>query len=153
MEEQRAALHLKIHRAETGPGRVSLLEVLAALDTAIAEVLEAQTTLQGLGEMGSDVVPALRGRTEGRTMVRSMDTDSREYKIGKQKVSDHPFPNALYAHGMTVKEWAEANGLKREKVRSWFMVGPGGRRIPAVWAERIRKEFKVPLTSWPHGVK
>lgn len=118
-----------------------------------AELALYEDLIGRIEALGMDRAPPLRERTEGRTMVRNMDTDSREYKIGKQKVSDHPFPNALYAHGMTVKEWAEANGLKREKVRSWFMVGPGGRRIPAVWAERIRKEYKVPLSAWPHGVK
>ncbi|HZN64725.1 MAG TPA: hypothetical protein VFB66_05450 [Tepidisphaeraceae bacterium] len=96
----------------------------------------------------------LPDRTDARTMGH-MQADSRELKIGKARAGDHPFPEALHAKGLTVTEWAEKQRpkLTREKVSSWYKPGKGGRRIPRAYAERILKDFGVPLASWPHGLK
>lgn len=138
----------------------ALAEIDAAITEARASFARTDDDLSQLAQLLVELgrVPGtvkqrpLPSRHVSRTMT-PMRAESREFKIGRAKVTDHPFPAALYARGMTVQDWAQANGLTREKVRSWFIPGAGGRRIPATWAGRIAKDFGVPLDAWPHGVK
>jgi len=68
--------------------------------------------------------------------------------------TDHPFVRALRARGLTITEWAATNKVGRGSVKSWFLPGAGGRRIPRAWADAIEKEFGVPATTrtWQHGI-
>jgi hypothetical protein len=74
---------------------------------------------------------------------------------GRPTKTKHPFPVALEKRGTTVAEWARANGLEREVVKSWFAPPPAGRRIPAVWAERIATELRIPASEavWKNGIR
>ncbi len=73
---------------------------------------------------------------------------------GRPLEAKHPFPNALQARGMTVTAWAENHGYDRARVKSWFAVGDGGRRIPRDVAESIEKELGIPATlkTWKNGI-
>lgn len=158
LEEQRAALQLKIHRAETGPGRVSLLEVLAALDTAIAEVMEAQTTLQGLGEMGSGAVPALRERPEtGNVFTEHMTAATlrdRNRAISRAK-SHTPLSEACRAAGLQSKnELAKKLKMSAGSLTAYEK----GRLVPSAVRAKIRalttsKLCPSGFDSWPNPEK
>lgn len=78
-----------------------------------------------------------------------------EKKPGRPLETAHPFPRTLVARGSSVAEWAEAHGLKRVVVRSWYAPKPDGRRIPAKWAKAIEREFKIPATEavWSNGIR
>ena len=74
---------------------------------------------------------------------------------GRKSRSEHPFPMALKERRppITVAQWADAHGLSRTTVMSWFLDGAAGRRIPRKYAREIAREFKVPMTAWVNGIK
>lgn len=119
------------------------------VDEAVAEALQGDAYRRAADALEAKGLP----RTETSRTVVPMDVDARELKIGRAMAGDHPFPRALHKRSMTVGEWAEKVGISREKVSSWWKAGPGGRRIPREWADRIRDEFGVPLSAWRNGVK
>jgi hypothetical protein len=76
-------------------------------------------------------------------------------KPGRPSESNHPFPVALgkLKPAVTLRQWAETHDLSRSKVASWLLTGDGGRRIPRKYADEIKKDFGVPLSAWPNGIR
>lgn len=106
------------------------------------------------------LVGAVRGLSaapKSRTLTQVAQPEAAEpRRRGRPTKSKHPFPLALEAAGTTVAEWARENDLEREVVKSWFAPGDAGRRIPALWAQRIARQFKsVPATDavWKNGIR
>ena len=89
------------------------------------------------------IVPNMQAQTQVRHERRGRPTETK-----------HPFPRALEARGITVTEWADKHGHSRGRVKSWFMTGSGGRRIPRDVAEAIEKELGIPATArtWKNGI-
>lgn len=91
--------------------------------------------------------------------INSHDMQAAEYAAaakvtGRPPESEHPFVLALRRRKMNVAQWARAHGLKRPKVMSWISDDPkNARRIPKAFADEIRREFRVPLSAWPAGVR
>jgi hypothetical protein len=81
-------------------------------------------------------------------------TAVRHDRPGRPTETKHPFPKALATRGLTVTEWAAKHGHNRGRVKSWFMPGSGGRRIPRDVAEAIEKELGIPATArtWKNGI-
>jgi len=77
----------------------------------------------------------------------------RRLGIAAARASAHPFPQAVLATGKTVSDWSAAHGLKHYVVRNWYGAGRKGRPIPRQWAEVIEREFAIPASAWPRGIK
>lgn len=81
--------------------------------------------------------------------------ERRRLGIAKARGSKHPFPRALYRAGTTVSALAEAHGLDRNIVKSWFAKGTAARPIPRKFANEIERAYGIQPTSaaWPRGLK
>ena len=104
------------------------------------------------GTMTSPATPATPPRQPARPANTAGEVQ-RRLGIAAARASAHPFPQALLASGRTVANWAEANGLRPDEVRTWYGAGRKGRPIPRQHAEAIEREFGVPASAWPRGVK
>lgn len=88
------------------------------------------------------------------TITTPMQLDSNQQKKVRGAVpTKHPFAAALRKRGMSLAEWAKANGVSPSYARSWIQRGVGGRPIPKKHAESIEREFGVPNTpaTWKNG--
>ncbi len=54
----------------------------------------------------------------------------------------------LYERGMTVAGLAKSLGETRARVSKWFGPSADNRPIPRATAERLEREFGIPLTAW-----
>ncbi len=54
----------------------------------------------------------------------------------------------LYERGMTVASLAKALGETRARVSKWFGPETDNRPIPRATAERLLREYGIPLTAW-----
>jgi hypothetical protein len=99
---------------------------------------------------------------DGTVISTTMNTETkptgeklRQLGIAKARGSKHPFPQALYRSGSTVTDWAEAHGLDRNIVKSWFAKGAACRPIPRKLAKEIERAYGIPATPdvWLRGLK
>lgn len=111
-----------------------------------------ETYYPGLRETDFDIDESLASVPNSARMEH-VSQPQVEPIVGR-KPTKHPFTAALRKRGMTLTEWAATNGVGRGAVKSWFLPGVGGRRIPRKWADAIEREFRVPATrrTWPHGI-
>lgn len=54
----------------------------------------------------------------------------------------------LYERGMTVAKLAKELGETRPRVSKWFGPAADNRPIPRAIAERLQREYGIPLTAW-----
>ena len=103
----------------------------------------------------SDLAFEPQGGTVISTVTNLTGEEQRRLGIAKARGSKHPFPRALYRSGSTVTKWAEAHGLDRNIVKSWFARGSACRPIPRRFAEEIARVYSVPATMdvWHRGLR
>lgn len=71
-------------------------------------------------------------------------------KRGKSRSTrNHPAQLAFYKHGKTIKDVAKEIGETRALVTAWMSDDPeANRQIPRHQAERLRRDYGVPLSAW-----
>lgn len=112
---------------------------------------------------------------DNRTAIRYKeqmlpDIDRSARRAGRRPDTSHPFPAWLARINVTVTEWAAAHKdpatgkpYTRERVKSWFATGSGGREIPRHAADLIAQQSTdektgkcaVPATrrTWRNGIR
>jgi hypothetical protein len=135
-------------------------EQLAA-EGRIADAVVLSVQAQRYREVAEEMRRALTGPNKARKVRHTMAEVSQaeappKTGRGRPRTSQHAFPLALEAKGLTVAEWARERKLERSVVRSWFASkARDGRSIPRYWADAIKAEFGIPATAtvWKHGIR
>lgn len=142
------ALAAHLTERATEAARQRKVDVAALLLVEAADARDEAERLEGL-----------TGKNKARKVRHTMAEVSQEHPPvrtgpGRPRKSQHAFPLALEAKGLTVAEWARARKLERSVVRSWFASKERDQRsIPGHWAREIRNEYGVPFSAWPKGLR
>jgi len=113
------------------------------IEVARREIALYDKSLRLHEEDSTNIVPNMQAQIAAKRSRR-----------GRPLEVSHPFPMELEKRGLTVTFWAKKHNHDRARVKSWFAVGDGGRRIPRAIAEAIEKELGVPATlrTWKNGI-
>ncbi len=159
------------------PSRLEQLsQWIAGNEKLIGELHEQVRALESLNEtlraalVKEESLTIGTERTNIRDMLQVQNGTGNGRKVGRPIESDHAFPAWLRSQNITVTEWARdhedpetGKPYKRERVKSWFAAGDGGRPAPRHAVDAIEKESTDPETKksavpatrrvWKNGIR
>jgi hypothetical protein len=124
----------------------------AALEVARGEVVRLTEYIGALELAAKLADPSLTRKRIDR-IVSSVDVQAPNLSADVKRAAGRATRKGgaqrqLYERGMTVASLAKELGETRARVSKWFGPSTDNRPIPKAIAERLQRDYGIPLTAW-----